>query len=1556
MKRHRLMDLQPPPPPIFRHQYQHHHHLRYEHVLLHPPNFIPQRTHNHFPPPPPPQLRQPHILLLPPPPLHIAHPPRFNLSPLPNLYPNRNFLPPPPPGNIDRQFHRGDNNRGRDNGINNCGRGLTDERDYGEKKCDRVMKKMDYDETRRGSIDGWIRGLYKDKDKDRGYDERRRGSGISEGQFVRSKKKRRLQKEETAMSRVHSGKDYFSRGKGGDEELSGGSFFRGKEKEGFESLQTRTDNKRASEAILAPPCPDDIKTEINSAIVEIGITSSVPGSPTMAKSSEDVVKAVVSESGIVADDANGSGEIDVKDQSQKDMKLQQGPTVVEPGSTCRSRLRRDRKARKKLLRGAGTQMGKDSDGGVANADDSIIIPPASPPQPCSDTNIVDLVEIAVENQHQKDMNLRNSPIVRASQSARRKKWKARKKLLQETNLLMRNDSCHIANANNDCSLGFYQHGVDVDKVVPKEVDAEKSKIESVDQYAKLGTDRLDDISVHSLHNGSPLEDSFLNGPSKIMVSLEGNDIVGSSQEDRCSSVIHASSESDSALLLKLENVNISDVGSEDSNSKEVFLNELNTPQVVVHSEEFTSLASVTVLDYASIISTSTDILAVDHKGVVDIFPPNDLSKKPSIGDIGSVEGSLEAISNGKTFLSVDNSSNFNGKRKAPGEVERVLAKDLVPAMEVDFLGEKSSSKEVDESNGGLSRFEDPTLELDFDVNGLYPSYSKKRKVVSPRSNLSSFSEDEMIADGLNGDCPKLCQVSTGPAEWEAEKRVDSSISRNTEASACQSENVMICGGENISNRKPVSPDLNLVPSDKYNLQINAKLSRSLPKANSEVVKKLNLVQGKQTLSKSQLISASPKVFPSHHPSYFGNSRKPQSAHAVKSRTWRRTGNSSVAVAETKSPPSSLPQSHGTKTAQTFRSSYIRKGNSLVRNPSLSAVTSGSHNSSGSVYRLNLGTCNLKINQASDCKTGDADAIKTSETPCKTMLASEERIKSPVVSECRADSGNIATSQSTLEEGNSEKKIIYVKRRSNQLVAASNSDDVTVLGADRSLASSSDGYYKSNKNQLVRASSENPVKKRVANGNSRRLVPRTILPRTCTKRPSKFSFVWKLHDMQSSEKHKTSGRPQKVLPHVVPWKRTTYWRSFMHALSTKPNKSSFSIASQTLLLSRKRGAIYTRSTHGYSLKMSKVLSVGGSSLKWSKSIERNLKKADEETTQAVAAAGERKKEENGAVKSRNNVSRKLVLSIKLHPGERIFRIGSERYKMDPSRRTLHRITAEQEPPSSVVVQSEKNVKRSYVPRRLLIGNEEYVRIGNGNQLVRDPKKRTRVLASEKVRWSLRTARLRLARKRKYCQFFTRFGKCNKDDGKCPYIHDLSKIAVCTKFLNGLCTNVDCKLTHKVIPERMEDCSYFLKGSCSNEKCPYRHVNVNSESGVCKNFLRGYCADGNECLKKHTYVCPTFEATGSCPKASTCKLHHPKKKIEKKQPAIEQKIVKGRYFDGGLIGDADVSDTSTEVVSAKGNDDVVSHAGKFPDYISLDVSDEEDSDDMDDMVSDDFDVLV
>ncbi|XP_057490495.1 zinc finger CCCH domain-containing protein 7-like isoform X1 [Actinidia eriantha] len=557
-------------------------------------------------------------------------------------------------------------------------------------------------------------------------------------------------------------------------------------------------------------------------------------------------------------------------------------------------------------------------------------------------------------------------------------------------------------------------------------------------------------------------------------------------------------------------------------------------------------------------------------------------------------------------------------------------------------------------------------------------------------------------------------------------------------------------------------------------------------------------------------------------------------------------------------------------------------------------------------------------------------------------------------------------QSVQEDGNSvsikSKKIVYVKRKSNQLVATSSSSDRSLQNVDKTEALSSDSYYNRRKNQIIRKLSQ--VAEKVSTSDERkRALPATTSSFSRrrsdkgiakTYKPSKFSLVWTLRDAQSMKKGNTLIR--QVWPHLFPWKRATHWRSLMHTSASNFNNSSLSTISRKLLLSRKRETIYTRSTRGFSLRKSKVLSVGGSSLKWSKSIETNSKKANEEATLAVAAVEKRKREHNGAgtgagagagagaaaatatavTKNRNRSFRKSVHSIELRPGERIYRVGSVRYKMDPTRRTLQRISDE-ELSNSVALQSGKDAKKSSVPKRLLIGNDEYVRISNG-KLIRDPKKRTRMLASEKVRWSLHTARLRLARKRKYCQFFTRFGKCNKDDGKCPYIHDPSKIAICTKFLKGSCSDPKCKLTHKVIPERMQDCSYFLQGLCTNESCPYRHVNVNPNASICDGFLRGYCADGNECRKKHSYICPTFEENGICTQGSKCKLHHPKNrnKGKKKKPSAAQKNARGRYFGSNI---SEHRTLVSEKHSTKHNDDIFCQEGKFADYIHLDFSDDE-----------------
>ncbi|KAL5776832.1 hypothetical protein ACOSP7_009758 [Xanthoceras sorbifolium] len=797
---------------------------------------------------------------------------------------------------------------------------------------------------------------------------------------------------------------------------------------------------------------------------------------------------------------------------------------------------------------------------------------------------------------------------------------------------------------------------------------------------------------------------------------------------------------------------------------------------------------------------------------------------------------------------------------------------------------------------------------------------------------------------------------------------------------------------------------------------------------------LNLRSGETYGKKNQPSHAASRTYPSRPSFVLTSSEKTASlTHITKPLTWHRSDKSSASPMLRNKPFSHIvpKQSQFSRKVAKFQSmSYIRKGNSLVRKPApVVALAQVSHALPSSVHRLNSsGIYELKNSSGSDSRADDIDMLNILRTggvgapvkrprtpPLPIVTKSGDCTSSPMAeplpnscSETTSDpekymeSNDVPNSSSdalevsetavnqtasvdsleSQDEPNdgtlatlNMRRITYVKRKSNQLVAASSHCGLPVQNSDKTQCFTSDGYYKRRKNQLIRSSVESHVNQTVTLPDDTSLsegktVPKDSFSRNfvITKicRPSRFSLVWTLSNMQSKKIDDHSSYRQKIRPYLIPWKRAGYRRCFMQNSVSISNNSSLSAISRKLLLLRKRDAVYTRSGHGFSLRKSKVLSVGGSSLKWSKSIERRSKKANEEATLAVAAVGRKQSERNGAesiasgTKNRSHSSR-----------ERIFRIGSVRYKMDSSRRTLQRIS-DDESSHAAALNLGKNGKSSYIPRRLVIGNNEYVRIGNGNQLIRDPKKRTRVLASEKVRWSLHTARLRLARKRKYCQFFTRFGKCNKDDGKCPYIHDPTKIAVCTKFLNGLCSNSDCKLTHKVIPERMPDCSYFLQGLCTNKSCPYRHVHVNPNSSTCEGFLKGYCADGNECRKKHSYVCPIFKATGSCPRGSKCKLHHPKnqRKGKKSKRSRERKNSRGRYFGSLPMDDFEPRIMMSERQSEQDNGDVIVE-GKFADYITLAISGDEagetndamneqttlyDSDNSDFQLDDDLDKII
>ncbi|XP_054719671.1 uncharacterized protein LOC129229397 [Uloborus diversus] len=163
--------------------------------------------------------------------------------------------------------------------------------------------------------------------------------------------------------------------------------------------------------------------------------------------------------------------------------------------------------------------------------------------------------------------------------------------------------------------------------------------------------------------------------------------------------------------------------------------------------------------------------------------------------------------------------------------------------------------------------------------------------------------------------------------------------------------------------------------------------------------------------------------------------------------------------------------------------------------------------------------------------------------------------------------------------------------------------------------------------------------------------------------------------------------------------------------------------------------------------------------------------------------------------------------------------------------------------------------------------------------------SQLLASRVLHRSINQAVIKSTRKNStkvntYCMFYNRFGKCNKGI-KCSFIHDPSKIAVCTRFLRGTCKSESCPFSHEISPGKMALCTYYLLGSCKNDKCPYRHESLSPNSDLCKEFVQGYCSKGRKCDKAHILICPHY-AKGECDKGDKCLFPHPPQKAKKSSP--------------------------------------------------------------------------
>nr|XP_039272888.1 zinc finger CCCH domain-containing protein 3-like isoform X2 [Styela clava] len=148
----------------------------------------------------------------------------------------------------------------------------------------------------------------------------------------------------------------------------------------------------------------------------------------------------------------------------------------------------------------------------------------------------------------------------------------------------------------------------------------------------------------------------------------------------------------------------------------------------------------------------------------------------------------------------------------------------------------------------------------------------------------------------------------------------------------------------------------------------------------------------------------------------------------------------------------------------------------------------------------------------------------------------------------------------------------------------------------------------------------------------------------------------------------------------------------------------------------------------------------------------------------------------------------------------------------------------------------------------------------------------VLANRAVVRSHKTARFNKERKKQHCLYFGRFGKCMRGD-RCNFIHDPSRVVVCTRFLRGTCRNDKCSFSHKVQKEKIPVCLFFLRGKCSVVNCPYLHVYLGKEAPVCRRFATtGFCQDADKCKMQHIKCCPEFYESASCSRGKSCQLQH------------------------------------------------------------------------------------
>lgn len=367
-----------------------------------------------------------------------------------------------------------------------------------------------------------------------------------------------------------------------------------------------------------------------------------------------------------------------------------------------------------------------------------------------------------------------------------------------------------------------------------------------------------------------------------------------------------------------------------------------------------------------------------------------------------------------------------------------------------------------------------------------------------------------------------CEIDKLPTEkpvLEANSNLSANTSPSEHAKINLKSDCIVESSRLVVRRTTVSPSHD-VKSTGHNLTLTSGETYGKKNQSSHTISRIHPSCSSSVFSASRNTTSSTRI------------RKPRTWHRIESSSASPVpGNKSSLC--TVPQQSQLP-----KNVAKFQSmSYIRKGNSLVRKPApVAALPQVSHGSTSSVYRLNssgigeakktagsdssadvvdpsnfsrMGGVNAPFerprtpplpavakvpnrttNLAVDCTTSPLaeplpnGCFETTSDPRKSMEINSEPSASSAplkISETPVKQTGLVNSSEMQGEPNdgtlgtaNEKRITYVKRKSNQLIAASGDCALSVQNPDKTQGLTSEGYYKRRKNQLIRTSFESHI--------------------------------------------------------------------------------------------------------------------------------------------------------------------------------------------------------------------------------------------------------------------------------------------------------------------------------------------------------------------------------------------------------------------------------------------------------------------------------------------------